>query len=193
MFINSLTSGWESQKASKRKGLLMLLPGLFHFNSIGQWSDPENGMMWAVNSPPMWMALSEIRNRSRREAICSGATRLFVQVYRPLALARQSTNCLEQNLWVESCLCWFYIALLVFPLLKLSYWNLLPLPKAGMFYQCWAAILFLELQLSAEFLVGSKHLWCGHEWLCPEDEKLPEWSFCLHGYCLIVLSPHPRG
>ena len=97
-----LTNSWKygcvSQKTSNRKGRLMLFLGRCHWSAIGEWSDPDTRRMEAMNSPPKWGALLDIRNRSKREAICYGPSLLLFQVNKPLFEGRSTS----QLLWMKS-------------------------------------------------------------------------------------------
>ena len=108
---NSLKSRWVNQKASNQKGRLILLPGQFHWRAIGQWSEPETGRMEAMNSPPRWVALSDIRNLSRREAICCGPSLLLFHVNMPLFEGRSTS----QLFWIKSFYMFPSLLLLLLP------------------------------------------------------------------------------
>lgn len=84
VFIRLMKSGWDIHKASKRIGLWVVLLGRDQWREIGQWSDPEIGKMEAAKSSPMWIALSDSKNLSRREAIWCIPVLLLFQVKIPL-------------------------------------------------------------------------------------------------------------
>lgn len=109
--MKSLNEGWVSQNASKRNGLLLALPDLFHWKEMGQWSKPAYGRIIAAISPPKWTALSDKRNRSSLDAIWCLLVLQLLHVCVPL----QNWKSIRALFWMNSLKCSFSYSILVRP------------------------------------------------------------------------------
>ena len=119
----TLKLGFENQKASNWKGLLLYVPRRVHCNIMGQWSEPPWGTIEAWKSPPRCIALSKMRNDPALK-LYSEIPFIYWSNYRfhlkpecPLA------GCSVCNLWSQYCPLLILIYRHFFPPVPWWCWN----------------------------------------------------------------------
>lgn len=195
LFMKLLKSRCDSYKASKWKGRRAVLPGLFHWSVIGQWSEPMMGKIEAERSPPKWLALSESRNISNHEEIWWGPALLLFQVKAPLLKARS----MSLFFWMNFFKCQLSLSSLLLPplfFLQFGYHVEVPPPpswsRVGGFFQHWLLIEY-SIRLSYTWLPEeSIHLLNAHVYLSLLYGMKPEWSACSHAYWRVWLSENSK-